>query len=732
MSNTNHRFTSSIILLTLLTHIACGGGDPGSDSDTDPGQLSAEISAPERIFELAGVTLRGNGVSAAGARVVEYAWRQLSGPTLAIEGGSTAQPTITAPIVDGPGAAEIELEVVADDGSSATATITIAVQPNAFVYFTTGDRQTTGEELWRVGRQGNRRRLSPPAEPGVAIYTFGASPDRRRIAFERDRASDPALGDVWIVDADGSNLRAVTGAFESRGGSAGPRWSPDSRYLAFQARALATDFHRELYTVAADASEPVRVSHVGTADEYDNAALAAGDTANALVPDGIPDSAMTHADGKPFGVIRRHVWSPQSVLAFVAQVHGSRAELFTVNPDGSELTRRIDIYRDSDGLPGFDYDANFNGTPDVSVSSNVIWSPAGDMVAFSLQSNEGTIGGLVYTSSNGATEPRLRLVQGTGQMMAPRRARSFAFSPDGAYLAVVADRDEDEVFGVYSEELATGTVRVITSPTLDLFPADGNPDSDADADSIPDGDVTYLTGWVDNRRFVFRGDLRRRGVGECFAAHVEQPMSTANDVVSLTDVFSVDWNQDGQPDFSAADPFSSPAGGWRFPMCRVPAGAERVVASGTMVGPDIESIFTVGIDGGDRQLIYTQQPGYQVDDLSLLDPEHAVIIEYRSNPVTGDDSYEARILSVAGGSSRQVVDLEQYDFDGDGWPEYSLDRLACADPGCTAVISLLEPINGHSGEPFVAITDMSTGEVTRVSDLDNLRQYHLVTSGPKP
>ena len=80
-------------------------------------------------------------------------------------------------------------------------------------------------------------------------YNEGApawSPDGRRIAFASNRDSQGSNSSIWIMDADGSNLRMVTAAV---GHSTEPAWTPDSRRLVFQS---TRDFNPELYITDVD------------------------------------------------------------------------------------------------------------------------------------------------------------------------------------------------------------------------------------------------------------------------------------------------------------------------------------------------------------------------------------------------------------------------------------------------------------------------------------------------
>ena len=79
----------------------------------------------------------------------------------------------------------------------------------------------------------NERRLTD----NVAMDGYPAwSPDGKTIAFSSDRIHDGWLAEIWLIDADGSNLRQVTDS---------PGW--------------ATWVRRSLLTAKVSASRPMRL-----------------------------------------------------------------------------------------------------------------------------------------------------------------------------------------------------------------------------------------------------------------------------------------------------------------------------------------------------------------------------------------------------------------------------------------------------------------------------------------
>jgi len=81
------------------------------------------------------------------------------------------------------------------------------------------------------------------------------SPDGRRIAFQSGRSGDRE--EVWLADADGSNLTRLTRGPGTWQGS--PCWSPDGRTIAFDSR--SGDGQWDIWTIAVDGSELRQVTH---------------------------------------------------------------------------------------------------------------------------------------------------------------------------------------------------------------------------------------------------------------------------------------------------------------------------------------------------------------------------------------------------------------------------------------------------------------------------------------
>ena len=105
-----------------------------------------------------------------------------------------------------------------------------------------------------VNADGSERHLLSDLA-GMRVGELGGlawSPDGSTIAMSNSPSvSDESQGEIWLVDADGSNLRQITG----NDGSWWPTWSPDGQHLAVARNG-------QIYTMTKDGSD-VRVVSQG-------------------------------------------------------------------------------------------------------------------------------------------------------------------------------------------------------------------------------------------------------------------------------------------------------------------------------------------------------------------------------------------------------------------------------------------------------------------------------------
>jgi eukaryotic-like serine/threonine-protein kinase len=131
---------------------------------------------------------------------------------------------------------------------------------------TRGDRlayieRRVDANVWRMAGPSWKGR--PPAATRIvassrADYEGSFSPDGKRIAFTSDRTGS---FEMWASNSDGTNQIQLTSLKAADAGS--PRWSPDGRTIAFDAR---LEGHGGIFTIDAAGGAPSRITN----DSLDN------------------------------------------------------------------------------------------------------------------------------------------------------------------------------------------------------------------------------------------------------------------------------------------------------------------------------------------------------------------------------------------------------------------------------------------------------------------------------
>jgi Tol biopolymer transport system component len=205
------------------------------------------------------------------------------------------------------------------------------------------------------------------------------SPDGSTMAFQTDRA--PA--GIWVVEADGSNLRPLIADRPDFVGPAHPAWSPDGHSIAFDAAAndSAADYPGVIMIADADGTNARRVAK------------------------------FTEGLAWPS-------WSPDGgTITFDADTNGMGPFIFSVKTDGT-LLRRLT-------------------TSDLAIQPK--WSPDGRQIAYAGVNFDDPAGlHRIWIMQKDGSSPRVLTASGTH--------RAPSWSPDGRQLAYEGfDRDSTGV-----------------------------------------------------------------------------------------------------------------------------------------------------------------------------------------------------------------------------------------------------------------------------------------------
>ena len=222
-----------------------------------------------------------------------------------------------------------------------------------------------GGEIWTVNADGtNARPLTSGAEASAGLTV---SPDGRRIVFSSARSGKPNL---WSVGPDGSELtRLTTGDNESY-----PQFTPDGRWIVFQRGGIDP----RIWRMPSDCGDPVQLS------EHD-AARPAISVDGKLIAYKYLDSGFERSrwsigiisiDGGPQlmrfdippGVTERYLrFTPDnSAVAFPNTVDGTSGLWIQLLTSGSVAKRLTDLGRPN--ILAFDWSRDGNGLVTVTTS----------------------------------------------------------------------------------------------------------------------------------------------------------------------------------------------------------------------------------------------------------------------------------------------------------------------------------------------------------------------------
>ena len=119
---------------------------------------------------------------------------------------------------------------------------------------------STNSAVWVVNADGTGLRALTPEnrlEPHAFVFFSSWSPDGARIAFTRDcclsQSAEPRGSDLWLVNADGTGAHAVTSSHQVSGL---PRWSPSGDMIAYEEKVDPGSLATAVMVIGADGTNP--------------------------------------------------------------------------------------------------------------------------------------------------------------------------------------------------------------------------------------------------------------------------------------------------------------------------------------------------------------------------------------------------------------------------------------------------------------------------------------------
>jgi Tol biopolymer transport system component len=221
----------------------------------------------------------------------------------------------------------------------------------------------TSDRIFAVAADGSKlTQLKPggcPSRCADAVEGHPWSPDGSQIVFTRNifvgSAKVPVQVELWIMNADGSGAHPLTHESTHGPGAAqddGAAWSADGKRVVYVHDTYGPPDRYEIWTVAADGTDPRRVTPVGL-----DSASPGWSPDGALIVFQSPPEALSgvvqgiytiHPDGTALTLLTPHLgglasngpsWSPdgKQIVFSHAPSGPLGGDLFVMNRDGSDL-----------------------------------------------------------------------------------------------------------------------------------------------------------------------------------------------------------------------------------------------------------------------------------------------------------------------------------------------------------------------------------------------------------
>ena len=215
----------------------------------------------------------------------------------------------------------------------------------------TGDEDTPAIYVMNADGSGVTRLVDYDEDlgvPGISYLSLSWSPDGRQIAFTSFGTEDDDTLAVYVMNADGSNVRQLTDHTNYAMSSV---CSPDGQQIAFASPGTRDDPTSGIYVMNADGSGVARLTDI--------------DSGLALGPS----------------------WSPDGRRIAFTSLGEDTSAIYVMNADGSDVTHLVD---------SADWAGVFHPLPSIS------WSPDGQQIAFTSVGDEGGASVISIANADGS------------------------------------------------------------------------------------------------------------------------------------------------------------------------------------------------------------------------------------------------------------------------------------------------------------------------------------------